>query len=452
MRTTSFVTNLVVGCNLPLSLSEHPSFRQFIHDVDPKFVLPSRRHISYNLIPAMWERKKTAIYDIMNTTRSVSLTVDIWTDRVMHSYLALTAHTFLKYTPQSYLLKFAAFDGSHTGVRIAEAMTAAIEEFGLDEKVTFIVSDNASNMKKAFDVMNAVRTMQEPSEECDNDQSEDSQFVFDDEELWQDLQTVDLAPVTEVIEHQCVTRLSCFAHTSELVVRDGVTKLPTATGVLAKVSKTANVVHQSAKFRAAFEEKFGSNCKSIPSTNATRWSSLHSQLKAVAQLDQTKLADVLREQSLHNLVLTQREHASLLELVEILDPFAEATDLCQGQSYTTIGCVVPCIVSLYKHLLHQEVHCKFHRPMVMALLESLRKRFSGLLSQLRIQIAAISTKKDGFAEDLYLIAPALDPSYSFIWLEEDHPGDDTTKTALKDYITGMYWTRDLHDTTVSVQI
>jgi len=108
------------------------------------------------------------------------------------------------------------------------------------------------------------------------------------------------------------------------VVKDGIVKLPMGTSVLAKVSKLANIVHQSASFRASFEQRLGT--KSIPSTDATRWNSMHSQLKAVSELDQVKLADVLREQTMHTLVLTQREYAELLELVKILGPFAEATD------------------------------------------------------------------------------------------------------------------------------
>ena len=351
----------------------------------------------------------------------------------MHSYLAVTAHIFIKFSSKSCLLKFAAFDGSHTGAHIVEAMTATIEEFGLDEKVTYIVSDNASNMRNAFAVMN---TVQDIREQNDNNDQDDHEFACDDDDLWQDLPEEDKQHVQPVLERHCITHLSCFAHSIQLVVRDGIAKLPMATSVLAKVSKLANIVHQSALFRASFEQRFGN--KSIPSTNATRWNSLHSQLKAVSERDQVKLADVLRDQTMHNLVLTQREHAALLELVEILDPFAEATDLCQGQHYTTIGCIVPCIVSLLNHLQRMEQHVKYHRPMIVALRQSLDSCFAGMLSCIRLSRSTLSANNcntAGFAEDLYVIASALDPSYGFLWLK-DHPGDTETKAQLKDYITG----------------
>jgi len=67
-------------------------FRQFVHDLDPRFSFPSRRHVSANLILALHDEKKSAVHDVISAARSVSLTVDIWTDHIMHAYLAVTAH------------------------------------------------------------------------------------------------------------------------------------------------------------------------------------------------------------------------------------------------------------------------------------------------------------------------------------------------------------------------
>jgi len=90
-----------------------------LHDV----ARVSTRHVSSTLIPAMWEQRKAAVHDVVTVACSVAITVDSWMDRVMHSYLAITVHTFVKYTPKSCLLTFTAFDGSHTGVRVSEAIT-----------------------------------------------------------------------------------------------------------------------------------------------------------------------------------------------------------------------------------------------------------------------------------------------------------------------------------------
>jgi len=102
---------------------------------------------------------------------------------------------------------------------------------------------------------------------------------------------------------------------------------------MGKVSKLANVAHQSQLFRSAYEEKFGTG-KSIPATNDTRWNSVYRQLQVIVDMDQTKLADLLRESSHENLVLTTNDFSVLQEVVDLLHPFAEATDLTQPKVRT----------------------------------------------------------------------------------------------------------------------
>jgi len=58
----------------------------------------------------------------------VSLTLDIWTNRRMHAYLAATCHLFKNGEPQSYLLVFKSFRGSHTCQHIAANLESVVEE------------------------------------------------------------------------------------------------------------------------------------------------------------------------------------------------------------------------------------------------------------------------------------------------------------------------------------
>ena len=78
------------------------------------------------------------------------------------------------------------------------------------------------------------------------------------------------------------------------MVRDGLSSLTAISPTLAKCSKLANLVHQSAVFRSVFEALMGQG-RSIPSTNDTRWNSTFRQLKAVVDLDQVKLNTVLSD-------------------------------------------------------------------------------------------------------------------------------------------------------------
>ena len=83
----------------------------------------------------------------------LSLTVDIWTDRRMHSFLGATVHMFDNGVPESRLLAFKSFSESHTGAHIAEALDEVIQQNGLHGKVSTVVTDNASNMRKALSLV-----------------------------------------------------------------------------------------------------------------------------------------------------------------------------------------------------------------------------------------------------------------------------------------------------------
>ncbi|CAB4041714.1 zinc finger BED domain-containing 4-like [Paramuricea clavata] len=103
---------------------------------------------------------------------SVSLTTDIWSDRVMRSFLGVTAHTnILDITTgaeelRSFLLSCKRFSGSHTGTSIAAAFDDILEIYVINSKVEHILTDNASNMKSAFKV-------NFPTEDDDDDVDDD---------------------------------------------------------------------------------------------------------------------------------------------------------------------------------------------------------------------------------------------------------------------------------------
>ena len=79
--TKSLVENLVAGCCLPMSVVENPCFRQFVADLNPRVMLPSRHHISYKLIPELRAEKLAAVQKHLSQVSFITLTMDFWTDR-----------------------------------------------------------------------------------------------------------------------------------------------------------------------------------------------------------------------------------------------------------------------------------------------------------------------------------------------------------------------------------
>ena len=90
--------------------------------------------------------------------------------------------------------------------------------------MSFIITDNAANMKKAFAVTF-------PDHES---------AAFDDEDIWEDVETsADLG----------YERLSCFAHSLQLVIADGLKHSRVMSSALAKVSRLATLLHSSTSLK-----------------------------------------------------------------------------------------------------------------------------------------------------------------------------------------------------------
>lgn len=112
MELSRMVTHdLIIGLALPLSLVERPEFLRAMQTVDSKFVAPSRRSLSRDILPKSIEKVENELKRICRENRSVSLTLDLWTDRRMRSFYAITIHLVDKKVFKSYLLAFKHLSG-----------------------------------------------------------------------------------------------------------------------------------------------------------------------------------------------------------------------------------------------------------------------------------------------------------------------------------------------------
>ena len=68
----------------------------------------------------------------------------------MHSYLGVTAHFINGFQFTSCMLSCKWFKGRHAAENIYSSYEGIVQLFDIERKVKYIVSDNASNMIKAF--------------------------------------------------------------------------------------------------------------------------------------------------------------------------------------------------------------------------------------------------------------------------------------------------------------
>ena len=211
--------------------------------------------------------------------------------------------------------------------------------------------------------------------------------------------------------------LSCFAYTLHLLIGGSVKETKCIASAIAKCSPLPTALHNSTKFRDAFESCFGKE-KSIPAAVSTRWNSTLRQVKAIISLPLEELNTVLEEESRRNLTISTCKYSQLSELCEILQLFGETTDETQGDKDMTVSCVLPCILYLNNHLREMKTKLKYCLPLVKALEKSPLKCFEFVFQ--RCQMAAGESKASNkFEHDIFFITAILSPRFRFYWLDND---------------------------------
>jgi hypothetical protein len=97
----------------------------------------------------------------------------------------------------------------------------------------------------------------------------------------------------------------------------------------------------------------------------------------------------------------------LKEYAQVMGPVATALDLLQGENQAYLGCLLPTLGVAMKKLeknLSGSVPLTFCKPLVLALLQGIKKRFDPLLNDLECQLAA-----------------AFHPRFRLMWLQNREP-------------------------------
>lgn len=82
---------------------------------------------------------KESLRKILASCDSVAVTLDIWSDRMQRGFLGVTVH----YAHDNQL-----FTSNLATQRITSDYHTIIREYGLEGKVKFAITENASNMKR----------------------------------------------------------------------------------------------------------------------------------------------------------------------------------------------------------------------------------------------------------------------------------------------------------------
>lgn len=149
------LTLMIASDFQPFHIVNDNGFKNFVHLLDPKYVLPSTYTIRENIMRQMYNDCCQTLKNILKDVKYVAITSDSWTSRATESYLTVTCHFVTRdFKLNSAVLSTKPLENgiNHTANNISNALNDIFVEWNIDTKISCIVTDNAANMIKACEL------------------------------------------------------------------------------------------------------------------------------------------------------------------------------------------------------------------------------------------------------------------------------------------------------------
>ena len=356
------------------------------------------------------------ISSYMQNTRKISFCTDLWTKKGMtSSYIGISAHFFSlqDYASHCTMLAVRRIEHPHTGLAIRQIFDTILGEWAIPtNKVRAVVTDNGSNIVKAFkehvaQIIHDSEAEGEADEEGVMEQEADegvetglekegqgTVHVVGSEVGSSEEEDFDRRESSIVAQFSSMTRLSCFAHTLQLVVvkfNNDASVKPVLKNAYALVKKVNSSTRATQLLVQRCGKKLVSNCP-------TRWSSTFLLIDRMLEVREA-LNQVLFELNMDNMNVSEW---NVLQCIKtLLQPFAAATSLMSGDTYVTLSDVIPTYFILRDQLesVVQESSFACVKTVADLMLKELVRRFHCLVSP-----------DDSKHDPIYAIATLLHPS------------------------------------------
>ena len=173
------VVNFIVDCNVPSTVVRAESFKEVV-----LLGLPGKKVPAYQTMMEQmmrdYEELKAEIKKMLFLVKFVVCTADLWTGGY-RGWMGMTVH-WLSYedlSRVSFTLACRRVKGRHTFDVIAKVIFAILQDFGIQNKTSWMVTDSASNFIKAFVTFKG--DDEEDNRENKSDESETEEEEGDEE-------------------------------------------------------------------------------------------------------------------------------------------------------------------------------------------------------------------------------------------------------------------------------
>ncbi|XP_072553038.1 zinc finger BED domain-containing protein 4 isoform X1 [Salminus brasiliensis] len=388
------IAKMIIRDLQPVQIVENEGFRELLQLLEPRYIPEPSHYIQQQLLPAYAYQVQVSTKLALSGAESCSVTLDLWRSNAVSvsttsGYMGVTCHFIsADWQIKSVLLACLPLSNQTDTQRMLADFDEISHAHGISGKVFRIVLDpSACESRSAFRLPGFYLHGNGDVEDEEDDDSSDEETgtgmgkeaVSGEEED------------NSVNQFLARCRIDCFARSLSQCVREGIRSSPQLSITLTKAACFYNYIIATVtpeKLAQVFSHVNGQG----PSASDRHW---NSQLKTMRQMLESVdfLEDIVDR---NDLALNNVEKAMLRELVEVLEPFEEATDMVQGDKHVSISLALPSVLGLRKHLAEVITHqCT---GIVTGLSQALDRRLAGILE-----------------DPLYVTATTLDPQFKLSW-------------------------------------
>jgi hypothetical protein len=135
----------VLALNLSFRSVENKQFCRYLKFLRPAIETPTARMVRVDL-DIHFAEVRLNIKSQIPSDAKVSVALDAWTSPNRLSFLAVVIYFIdIDWKYQEVLIGFAQIEGEHSGANLARILSRILEDYGLEDRVFGLTTDNASN-------------------------------------------------------------------------------------------------------------------------------------------------------------------------------------------------------------------------------------------------------------------------------------------------------------------
>ncbi|XP_035716470.1 uncharacterized protein LOC110853441 isoform X2 [Folsomia candida] len=417
----SNLQDLISVDGLPYSFINGLGFRNLIHDLNPRLILPDRvtlaRRLNNTVNTTIRPNFKTPFKNVLEN--NVHVTTVICTTKQGDKIIGIKCHYIQtvenpkSWTLLSKVLAAEEFMDQSSGESIEDKFQKSLSTFGIDiNQIGYLVTDGKNNMvyesinEKDETIQNGDSFSDRPEMHIEEDSSDISNGSDEEDDETLDFDIMDDSGTDRNINITLGEkfRFSCFAHRFQLVVKDVLANEGREKYVLNCVCNIVKCFMRSSHWRKRLIKVLG---KVLLKPALSWWNYVYYVSERLTQDNAyEEVCNLIHEAStgprkLKKLLPNVEAKQNIVELCNLLRPISHAINQLQGDGITS-SLIYYTVVTAYDEIAKTPTNLFTY--MKSQLLDGLKARFEGSLTDTVVVLSALLDQRQKL--DTFTFQPA----------------------------------------------